>query len=253
MSLITEAFLREMLKKETPQNVKIKKGDIITPSARQFLRERGIDVLTEDSSVPTPNIKENHYEEFKPIENEFKPKFVSNYDGGFYIEKPEYMTHIRGNRLVFKDDERIVFRGKLDSTQARILEIQYQLREANPKLLLDLKEILEQLRQLLRAEVLEEEISISMVLGLSDEELRMHSHNPKKHYGIEHFVPDVEMGMEVVLLNSLRAYIRELELYAMKAFRNENRMSRRDIIQVLNRLSSAVYIMMCRVRGNFYK
>ncbi|GAU75888.1 hypothetical protein [Fusibacter sp. 3D3] len=261
MSLITEAALRAMLKKETLSTLKIQKGDIVTPSARQFLRERGIALITDDSLDHIPKsdkseaapIKENHYKGFEPMETGIKPKFVSYYDGGFYEVKPEYMTHLRGNQLVFKDDPRILFRGKMDSIQALVLEIQYRLLDSKPALQSELKELLEVFRGLLRAEVLDEPIEIDKVIGLTDVEIREHSHYPKKYYDIEHFLPDVSMGIEIIELNRLRTYIRELELCALCAFKKGNDISRKDIIQLLNRLSSVAYIMMCRIRGQYYK
>lgn len=261
MSLITEAALRAMLKKETLSTLKIQKGDIITPSARQFLRERGIDLITDDSLDLVPQsetskvmtVKENHYKGFEPMDTGIKPKFVSYYDGGFYEVKPEYMTHLRGNKLVFKDDPRILFRGKIDSIQALVLEIQYKFLDSKPALQSDLKELLDVFRNLLRAEVLDEPIEIDKVIGLTDVEIREHSHYPKKFYDVEHFLPDVSLGMEIIELNRLRTSIRELELCAMSTFKNGNDISRKDIIQLLNRLSSVAYILMCRIRGQYYK
>ena len=257
MSLITESSLRAMFKKEVLRTIEVKKGDILTPSARQFLKERGVTV-TEGSSDAPPieerKIVENHYKDFQPLDVGFKPKYVSHYDGGFYASKPEHMTHLHGNKLVYKDDPRIVFRGRLDSLQSTLLETQLQfLAHDNKSLVKALDEILNLVRQTLRAEVVNEPIGIQMLLGLSDDGLREHSHHPKQHYGVEHFIPDVSMGLEVVLLNRIRTEMREVELVAMKTFKREGDVARADIIQVLNRLSSAIYIMMCRVRSGYYK
>lgn len=257
MSLMTESSLRAMFKKEIPTSITVQKGDILTPSARQFLKERGIKIL--EGSETTQNnearvIVENHYRDFEPMALTFKPKFVSTYDGGFYDKKPEHMTHLRGNKLVFKDDPRIVFRGRLDSLQSTVLEVQLQfLSHGNTKLVSELDEVLNTIRQTLRAEVMEETIEIKTLLGLTEEALREHSHHPKKYYGIEHFIPDVSMGLEVVLLNRIRTEIREVELIAMHAFKREGDLLRADIIKVLNRLSSTLYVLMCRARGDYYK
>lgn len=265
MSLITEASLREQYKKN-PNFVpeKVTSEDIVTPSARQFLREKGIkmdtkEIVSKEKTIEKDQKKsekkfvENHYKPFETIKGEFKPKFVSNYDGGFYEVKPEYMTHLRGNRLVFKDDHRIVFRGKIDSLESLILDIQWQLKGTVHKgLLEDINGLLDVSRKLLRAEVLEEPYQIETLCGLNDGDLRAHSHDPKTHYGISHFLPSFEMGHEVVLLNKLRTAIRELELTAMATFRQGTEVMRKDLIRVLNRMSSATYILMCRVRGNYY-
>lgn len=269
MSLITEASLREHFKKNPDVALEISEKDIITPSAKQYLREKGIELDTvkgkknqaeekvnkasEVKESPKKEVVENHYKPFETMEGSFKPKFVSNYDGGYYEVKPEYMTHLKGNRLVFKDDKRIVFRGKVDSLQSLILEIQWQLRETAYKGLIDdLGALLDVSRNLLRAEVLEEPYQISTLFGLDDAALRAHSHDPKTHYGVQHFLPSVDMGYEVILLNKLRTAIRELELVAMETFRQGATVVREDLVRVLNRLSSATYILMCRIRGNYY-
>lgn len=252
MSVITETHLRSMVKNQELHTIELKKGDIITPSARQFIKEKGIKVI--DQTLNKTNereIKENHYKAFKAIKNEFNPKFVSFYDGGLFENKPEYMTHIKGNKLVFKDDKRIEFRGRLDSLESMILEM--QLEVPTPEVIHHLDEILQIVRQVLRAEVLDEPFDIDQLFGLNEAELREHSHNPKKHYGVEHFIPDYSMGKELVQLNKLRSAIREVEVVAMKAFRKDTSVEREDILRVMNRLSSATYILMCRVRGKYYK
>lgn len=257
MSLITESSLRAMFKKEVPTSIVVQKGDLLTPSARQYLKEKGVaidDGSVQPHKVEERKIVENHYRDFIPIETAFKPKYVSNYDGGYYEVKPEHMTHLHGNKLVYKDDPRIVFRGRLDSLQSTILDTQLQFITYGSKVLVkELDEVLATVRNTLRAEVLNEPIAIQLLIGLTDEELREHSHHPKKHYGVEHFIPDVSMGIEVVLLNRIRTEIREVELVAMHTFKREGDVARGDIIKVLNRLSSTVYLLMCRVRGGYYK
>lgn len=257
MGLITEASLRALIKKENIQTFIKGEKDIITPSARQFLKERRI-VLIEDNGqakkqavLPSQGeVTENHYKGFKPSEEAIHPKFISYYDGGFYEEKPEHMTHIKGNQLVFKDDKRIRFRGRLDSLQSTLMEMMLQLKSANnAELVSHLEEILGLVRRVLRAEVLEEPLTLDQIIGLSPIEIREHSHNPQKHYGISHFLPDVSMGIEMVLLNKLRTEIREVELVAMETFRQGSNVTRTDLILIFNRLSSVAYILMCRIRS----
>jgi ethanolamine utilization cobalamin adenosyltransferase len=57
------------------------------------------------------------------------------------------------------------------------------------------------------------------------------------------------MGEEIIHLNELRTQVRALEIAAMNAFRQGADVKRKDIICVLNRLSSAIYILMCRTLG----
>lgn len=268
MSVITEGSLREHFKKTPNKIPEISAKDVITPSAKEYLRDKGIKLdkiikISNSSEIKKSSSKgeksseykvvENEYKPFEALEGSFKPKFVSNYDGGFYEVKPEYMTHLKGNRLVFKDDKRIVFRGKIDSLQSLILEIQYLLKDTKySNLLSDLDEILNISRNILRAEVLDEPYQITTLFGLDDMNIRAQSHSPDKYYGVKHFLPSADMGYEIVLLNKLRTNIRELELVAMETFREGSIIAREDLIRVLNRMSSGAYILMCRIRGNYY-
>ena len=94
--------------------------------------------------------------------------------------------------------------------------------------------------ELLRTEApLEQE----RLLGMGAEELRQYSHHIPERLGIPHPVPNYRMGRLVLSLNQLRTQSRECELAAAEAFGAEGRP---DLIQALNRLSSAFYIVMCR-------
>ena len=60
------------------------------------------------------------------------------------------------------------------------------------------------------------------------------------------------MGAVCVALNSLRTFVRETELAAVTAFMRDNEMTRPDIVEALNRLSSCVYIIFCKkVAGQY--
>ena len=85
------------------------------------------------------------------------------------------------------------------------------------------------------------------------DDIKKHSHNPNEFYGINHFLPSASMGIVMAQLNLLRTEIREVEIYAMKAFRNGSSVKRLDIIEILNRMSSAVYVLMCRFKSGYYK
>jgi ethanolamine utilization cobalamin adenosyltransferase len=261
MRVITESLLRSEFKKGIPEKYIIKKDFIITPSARQFLRDKQVETVYEHDEIKIKKIEEaqclkteNEYGEFKEIKLEYKPKFISDYDGGMYEKKPEYMTHIHGNKLVFKDDDRIVFRGKIDSLQAKLQKVQIHLsKHGEEKFSSELEDVLVLLRNILKAEVLEEDLGEHKLFGLALDEIQRQSHDPKKYYGISHFLPSVDMGIAMVELNVLRAEIRELELHAMKAFRNGVGVNRKDIIRSLNRASSGLYVLMCRCKSQYYE
>ncbi len=252
MSVITETLLRAEFKRNIPKRYEVDKNTILTPSARQFLKENQIEIV--DVELGREKAKhENKYKAFEKLEGDFQPKFISSYDGGMYEVKPEFMTHINGNKLVFKDDNRIVFRGKLDSLQSSVLKAQYQLLTHNESLLSEaLGDVLTLIRKILRAEVMDEELEDTELFGLSFDQIRKHSHAPKEYYGISHFMPSVEMGYPLIELNDLRTMVRETEISAMKAFRKDLTLERKDLIYALNRMSSGIYVLMCRFKSGFY-
>ena len=195
-------------------------GDTLTSAAKDYLAAERIPIL------PASQAKITRY---------------VGLDGGYYDEKPEHMTQLEGNTLVPKTHPRIVFRGKLDSLQAQL--ILFALEE--PGMKGNLLEILEFLRRMLRCEVLGEPFPFGNLLGMPEEQLRKVSQLPQKYLGTPHFMPGPEDGVTIARLNVLRTQVREAELMAATAFSK----GREDIIRGLNRLSSAVYILMLKQKG----
>ena len=109
-----------------------------------------------------------------------------------------------------------------------------------------LEEILGCLRSILSAEVKEEPLGEIRLLGLDSAGLRRVSHHVQEEIGIPHPVPSYRMGPTVAALNYLRTQVRETELAAALAFDSPQGCTRRDVVEALNRLSSAVYILLCR-------
>jgi len=165
------------------------------------------------------------------------------------------MTQLFGNELVAKDHPRIYFRGKLDSLQSLVVLDQALFAEnGNMKLVSDLADILRSLREMMRCDVLDEEFRNETIIGLTHAELREHSHNPMKYYNIRQILlPDYTMGRDYALLNQLRTAVRETEVAAVQAFREGKKFTRGDIVEELNRLSSAMHIMMCKYLAGEYK
>lgn len=252
MSVITESEIRTRLKGKDVKEIKelkVLKGEIVTPSAKSFLSDNNIQLKYVDSEE---EIKET--EEKKVVIKEHNYKFKTIY-GGYLEEKPEHMTHLYGNVLVFKDHKRIIFRGKIDSLESKILETQITCSKLGMiKLVNDLQEVLDFVRNVLRCEVLNEKLQEVNLQGMTAEELREKSHNPQKYFGIGHFFPDHTMGEVVIALNSCRSLTRETELIAFSTFKNEyGDVEREDLIRGLNRLSSLFWIMMFKVRTGKYK
>ncbi|MGL5085373.1 MAG: cobalamin adenosyltransferase [Clostridium sp.] len=257
MSVLTENELKKILKDKdlnALKEIEVNKRQIITPSAISFLNDHNIS-LKYVENIEGVNIQVKS-EDIKKIENEIKNvknKYVTIFGVGVN-EKPEHMTHLYGNVLVFKDHKRIELRGKLDSVEAKILEAQIVCHKEKVKgLVEDLEEVIDFVRNLIRCEVLEEPLGNFLMLGMDEAELRDKSHHTTKHFGLGFELVSYTMGEIVVALNSVRTLVRETELVAYKAFKDEyGNVKREDVIRALNRLSSLFWIMIFKYRSGKY-
>ena len=225
--LYTEEAARDNIRTREGRRVFfLGKNDRLTSAARDFLARERIEIL--------------------PAE-EAKPQRYRLLGGGFLEEKPEHMTHLDGTTLVPKTHPRILFRGKLDSLEARLLLCRLEVPEFDR----ELGEILDYTRRLLRWEVLGQPVEEGKLLGLTEQELRRRSYFPQDYYGQPHFMPEASDGKRMIHLNLARTAAREAELAAAAAFTGpEGTVTRPDLIRAMNRLSSAIYLLMIRQKGN---
>lgn len=225
--LYTEEAARDNIRTREGRRVFfLGKNDRLTSAARDFLARERIEIL--------------------PAE-EAKPQRYRLLGGGFLEEKPEHMTHLDGTTLVPKTHPRILYRGKLDSLEARLLLCRLEVPEFDR----ELGEILDYTRKLLRWEVLGQPVEEGKLLGLTEQELRRRSHFPQDYYGQPHFMPEASDGKRMIHLNLARTAAREAELAAAAAFTGpEGTVTRPDLIRAMNRLSSAIYLLMIRQKGN---
>lgn len=199
----------------------LERGDTLTSGARDWLQKEKIEILPGEQAGIQTFCLEN---------------------GGYMTEKPENMTHLHGNVLVEKTHPRIRFRGKLDTLEsALLLAGQESGAPVNA-----LQEILDLTREIVKCEVLDIPLKEGNLMGLSPEELRRHSHFPQKFYGQPHFMPAFGDGPRMAGLNAARCAAREAEIAAVAAF-PDNR--RPDLLQAMNRLSSAIYLLMIREKA----
>lgn len=259
LKAITEDFLRLELRNAQPETYYVPEGKILTPAAREYLQQRKIKIAKGEPPEATPA------EPAAPAAPAPAAapaaaaaptaKYRDHETGAFYMEKPEHMTQLFGNELVTKNHPRILFRGKLDSLQAMVVLDQALIAaDGNQKLVDDLGSILDNLREMMRCDVLDETYCRQTIIGLTHQELRERSHNPQKFFGIKQMLlPDYTMGRDYALLNQLRAAVRETEVAAATAFLTGSKCTRPDIMEELNRLSSALHIMMCMYLAGMYR
>ncbi|MDO5329746.1 MAG: ATP-binding protein [Coriobacteriia bacterium] len=248
MKAITENMIRYEIGDTKPDVYIIKKGCILTTSALDYLQDNDIKVAKEGETLP---LKIEEKSEPKPKKNVV---YVCKETGKRYKKKPECMTQLHDNVLVSKCSDRICFRGKLDSMQALVVYAQSVIAEVNDiKIVNDLDSILDALREIMRADVLEDDIKPFDLIGMSFDEIHERSHNPQKYYGIEQCkLPDYKQGKTYALLTLIRSGIREAEVAAAKAFIVDGKTERPDIIQALNRLSSAMHVMVTKLDAGEY-
>ncbi|SHJ56572.1 ethanolamine utilization cobalamin adenosyltransferase [Hathewaya proteolytica DSM 3090] len=228
MGVLTEYNLRAKLKNSDIKELTVEKGVIITPSAKQYLQERNIKLTVGEKADTSVEVKKKESKPFK---------------------KPEFMTALYGTELAYKDHPIIKLRGKLDSLQAKTLSAQVMAHKAGKShITKDLQSILEYERKIMIAEIMKEAIEDNNVMGYSFDEIRLMSHNPKKYFGVDHiWYPSYEYGEIFAAVNEIRTQVREAEVIAMMALRNGEEIAREDIIKALNRLSSYVYVLMCKI------
>lgn len=200
--------------------------DNLTPSARDWLQSQRIQI------IPASMAKIQEYQ---------LPS------GAAATEKPEHMTHLRGNILVPKTHPIIAFRGAMDTLQAEILLAQLVVA---PGMQHKLEQILTLARNILSWEVMKEPAVAESLCGLTLQQQRSHSHRPQDYYGQPHFMPRFTDGPALLQLNRVRCAARHAELAAAHAFcHQDGSCDRADILQLLNRMSSMIYILMIQLKA----
>lgn len=241
--VVTDIELRSRWYANRRDKLAVPVGAVLTPAAKDFIRENNITLIygneaSEGGFAINPFPRENG-----------KNVFVDAITGEKLYEKGESYTHLRGNLLVPKTHPQIRFRGRLDSLMAEIIQSQIAANaEGEYEIVKDLDEILRFTRKVLVSEVNDRPFGEITLLGMNSSQLRHKSQNVRETFGIDHPVPSYKHGAVCAALNKLRTCVRETELAAADAFAN----SKIDIIEALNRLSSAVYIIYCRKLSGYY-
>ncbi len=153
-------------------------------------------------------------------------------------------TSLDGKNFISKSDFKIEFRGCLDELNAQIIFMQtiFDGEDKEDKnFISDLEELRGVILKLQKCEVTREDFGELNLFGLSENEIHERSHNPEKYFKLGHVMPDISMKKFAAGLNLLRTKIRHAEIISCRAFENES--ENKNISHVLNRLSSAVYIL----------
>lgn len=238
MELLTREDVRRMSDNGTRGPVVVGRDQKLTPGARDWLAAHKIQAVFpagRDDPAATTSAK-------------YRTLF-----GATLNEKPEHMTHLKGNILVRKDHPRIAFRGMIDALEGELMLAQ-QASHEYPALVKELEEALALVRRLIRCDVLDEPVGELRLCGYDAGQLREYSHYPDKYLGQPHFLPAYTDGPALLAVNKVRTLVRQTELSAYAAFKDvEGNVTRGDIILALNRLSSLMWIMMIKLKAGQYE
>lgn len=166
--------------------------------------------------------------------------------------KPADLTHLFDDQsLVPKAHPVIRLRGRLDVLQAHLLDAQVVAQaEGLSEVTRDLQDLLVFARGLMAAEVRSIPPPELVMAGFDSEELHRISHHTQEYLGVGHLLPGAHMGPTAVKLNLVRAVVREVELDALGELCHASHVPeahRERILHGLNRLSNAVYVLLCKV------
>lgn len=238
MELLTREDVRRMSDNGTRGPVVVNKDQKLTPGARDWLAAHKIQAV----------FPQGRDDPAAPHSAKYRTLF-----GATLNEKPEHMTHLKGNILVRKDHPRIAFRGMIDALEGELMLAQ-QASHEYPALVKELEEALALVRRLIRCDVLDEPVGELRLCGYDAGQLREYSHYPDKYLGQPHFLPAYTDGPALLAVNKVRTLVRQTELSAYAAFKDvEGNVTRGDIILALNRLSSLMWIMMIKLKAGQYE
>ncbi len=209
-------------------NLVLGAGERLTPSATEYAMQQRISV-TYGAAAPTANTAGAAAPAFDPE--------CGSTQCGISME----MTLLDKGVEVPKNHPSIVMRGKLDTLLSYVVLVQTQFdpKDRKPAFLKQcLNDLQEWVMLTLKGEVTGETVVPAGMGGMDVATLHVVSREPKKYLGLDHMAAHGSMGGNVALLNWLRALVRETELVAVNCSQNA------DVLCSLNRLSSAVYVLM---------
>jgi len=231
--VLSEDILKIKYRKEPFDVFEIEKGTLLTPSAKQFLNEKGIELV----------IKE-------------KPKYVGK-NGECYFEKPEHMTVVDGNVLISKNSKLIALRGKIETFLAEVLLTgkEIGLTSNNDKLIRDIETIIKFIQNIMVAEKLDKILENQTFFdSKSIKDIKEIIENPKEYFKKGHLL-EISLSSDLTIhkLNRLRFLARELEIQAIDYFVEDYKVSRKDLLEAFNVLSDVIYIIILKVDNGEYR
>lgn len=253
--VLSEDILKIKYRKEAFDVFEIEKGTLLTPSAKQFLNEKGIRLVIKDEEAPV-STKQNEFEEETEEKIIYeKPKYVGK-NGECYFEKPEYMTVVDGNVLISKNSKLISLRGKIDTFLAELLLNTKEIEQSsNNKLIKDIETVIKFIQNIIVAEKLDKILENQILLDSKTiKDIKEIIDNPKEYFKKGHLL-EVSLNSDLTIhkLNRLRFLARELEIQAIDYFVEDYKVNRKDLLEAFNVLSDVIYIIILKYDNGDYR
>ena len=253
--VLSEDILKIKYRKEAFDVFEIEKGTLLTPSAKQFLNEKGIRLVIKDEEAPVLT-KQNEFEEETEEKIIYeKPKYVGK-NGECYFEKPEYMTVVDGNVLISKNSKLISLRGKIDTFLAELLLNTKEIEQSsNNKLIKDIETVIKFIQNIIVAEKLDKILENQILLDSKTiKDIKEIIDNPKEYFKKGHLL-EVSLNSDLTIhkLNRLRFLARELEIQAIDYFVEDYKVNRKDLLEAFNVLSDVIYIIILKYDNGDYR
>ncbi len=250
MTVITEAELREMWQGGRGTIAPLPRDARFTPSAKDFINQWGITLTFEDEIAPPPAPAEPAAAPAWDKPGAFPVQLkgdvpVCSVCGQPVTHKPGHLSQVDAAHFAPKTSPRFLFRGKMDTLHAQTLLATAQARRFNfPQLAAQLDSLAAYCREITSAEYHGRTVSPLALGEKTEADIHDITHHPRQFLGIDHLVPTAGDHEILLTLNLLRAQSREAELTAVHVFTDaEGQPTRPDLMQALNRFSSAVYYL----------
>jgi ethanolamine utilization cobalamin adenosyltransferase len=169
--------------------------------------------------------------------------------GEVLADKPEHLTHLVDNlSLVPKTHPRMDLRGKLDLLEGMLLDAQLAANDGGARDLVgELEDAVALVRRVVGAEVTGRPLGEWKLGGMDPARVRWASHHTQELYGVPFMYPSVRHGPAVAKLYLARGMAREAERALLRALPE-----RGDLVIALNRMSSYLYVLTCKLAGDKY-
>lgn len=168
------------------------------------------------------------------------------------MDKKQHMTILHGKDMCRKDDPRICFRGELDGVMACVAYgAALAQKDGNDSLSASLSDVNRCLMLIMSAHYKNDgaPLDLPKINGRDMEEIHEISHDPVRHFGHYHFIPKPEYGPALSWLNVIRTRVRDAERALVACYEGE---PDENICRAINRVSSALFVMMCEENARHY-